>query len=124
MKIEILYFAYLREQLGFDREEAETPDDVRTVGALRDWLVAKGEPYATAFANLKRIRAALNEELASDDEALKEGDVVAFFPPVTLRMTKRVPTISTAPMIRQMTASWTKPAIMKFTKLTAATVMA
>ena len=29
MKIEILYFAYLREQLGFDREEAETPDDVR-----------------------------------------------------------------------------------------------
>lgn len=83
MKIEILYFAYLREQLGFDREEAKTPDDVRTVGALRDWLVAKGEPYATAFANLKRIRAALNEELASDDEALKEDDVVAFFPPVT-----------------------------------------
>lgn len=83
MKIEILYFAYLREQLGFDREEAELPADVRTVGALRDWLVAKGEPYATAFANLKRIRAALNEELASDDAALKEGDVVAFFPPVT-----------------------------------------
>ena len=46
-------------------------------------LVAKGEPYASAFANLKRIRAALNEELASDDAALKEGDVVAFFPPVT-----------------------------------------
>ena len=83
MKIEILYFAYLREQLGFDREEAELPADVRTVGALRDWLVAKGEPYATAFANLRRIRAALNEELASDDAALKEGDVVAFFPPVT-----------------------------------------
>ena len=83
MKIEILYFAYLREQLGFDREEAELPADVRTVGALRDWLVAKGEPYATPFANLKRIRAALNEELASDDAALKEGDVVAFFPPVT-----------------------------------------
>lgn len=83
MKIEILYFAYLREQLGFDREEAETPDDVRTVGALRDWLVGKGEPYASAFANLKRIRAALNEELALDDAALKEGDVVAFFPPVT-----------------------------------------
>ena len=83
MKIEFLYFAYLREQLGFDREEAELPSDVRTVGALREWLVAKGEPYATAFANLKRIRAALNEELASDDAALKEGDVVAFFPPVT-----------------------------------------
>ena len=83
MKIEILYFAYLREQLGFDREEAELPADVRTVGALRDWLVAKGEPYATAFVNLKRIRAALNEELASDDAALKEGNVVAFFPPVT-----------------------------------------
>ena len=83
MKIEILYFAYLREQLGFDSEEAQLPTDVRTVGALRDWLIGKGEPYASAFANLKRIRAALNEELASDDAAIKEGDVVAFFPPVT-----------------------------------------
>ena len=36
-----------------------------------------------AITDDKRIRAALNEELASDDEALKEGDVVAFFPPVT-----------------------------------------
>lgn len=83
MKLEVLYFAYLRELLGFDREEVELPADVRTVGALREWLVAKGEPYASAFANLKRIRAALNEELASDDAGLKEGDVVAFFPPVT-----------------------------------------
>lgn len=83
MKIEILYFAYLREQLGFDSEEAQLPTDVQTVGALRDWLIGKGEPYALAFANLKRIRAALNEELASDDAAIKEGDVVAFFPPVT-----------------------------------------
>lgn len=83
MKIEILYFAYLREQLGFDSEEAQLPTDVQTVGALRDWLIEKGEPYASAFANLKRIRAALNEELASDDAAIKEGDVVAFFPPVT-----------------------------------------
>ena len=39
-------------------------------------------------------------------------------------MTKRVPTISTAPMMRQMAAFWTKPAMIKFTKLTAATVMA
>ena len=83
MQIEVLYFAYLREQLGFDREDVAVPEDVRTVGALRDWLVGKGEPYASAFANLKRIRAALNEELASDDAAIKEGDVVAFFPPVT-----------------------------------------
>lgn len=83
MQIEILYFAYLHEQLGFDSEEAQLPTDVQTVGALRDWLIEKGEPYASAFANLKRIRAALNEELASDDAAIKEGDVVAFFPPVT-----------------------------------------
>lgn len=42
MKIEILYFAYLREQLGFDREEAETPDDVRTVGAASRLARRKG----------------------------------------------------------------------------------
>ena len=46
------------------------------------------------------------------------------FPPVTLRMTTRVPTVSAAPKIRQITAFWTKPATMKLTKLTPATVMA
>lgn len=83
MKVQVLYFAYLREQLGFDQEAVELPETVRTVGALREWFVAKGEPYADAFANLKRIRAARNEELCTDDAVLEAGDVIAFFPPVT-----------------------------------------
>lgn len=44
MKIEILYFAYLREQLGFDREEAETPDDVRTVGRFATGSSQRASP--------------------------------------------------------------------------------
>ena len=46
-------------------------------------LIAKGEAWAHAFRNLKRIRAAVNQELAGDDAVVKEGDEVAFFPPVT-----------------------------------------
>lgn len=83
MKLEVLYFAYLREEIGRDQEDVNVPGDVRTVGALRDWLVARGEPYNKAFANLKRLRTARNEELCADDTPLAEGDVIAFFPPVT-----------------------------------------
>ena len=39
-------------------------------------------------------------------------------------MPNRVATVSTAPIIRQIIQFWTKPAMMKLTKLTAATVMA
>ena len=42
-----------------------------------------GEPYATALGNARRVRAAVNQEMAEPDDAVKAGDEVAFFPPVT-----------------------------------------
>ena len=56
---------------------------VAAVGALRAWLVARGAPYAEAFTEIKRIRAAVAQDMASDETALFEGAEVAFFPPVT-----------------------------------------
>ena len=80
MSLKILYFASLKEALGRGSESIELPAGVTTVGALRDWLVAQGrEQLATA----KNIRCAVNQDMAGLDAAVKEGDEVAFFPPVT-----------------------------------------
>ena len=76
MKIRILYFALLRDALGRAQEELEVPEDVTTVAGLR-------EPYAAALGNARRVRAAVNQEMAEPDDAVKAGDEVAFFPPVT-----------------------------------------
>ena len=83
MKLHILYFARLREALGRDRETLEVPPTVVTVGDLRAWLVARGEPHASAFGEIRRIRAAVNQAMVNDDAPLSDGAEVAFFPPVT-----------------------------------------
>jgi molybdopterin synthase sulfur carrier subunit len=83
MKVKVLYFARLREAVGRDREEVELPSGVATVAALRDWLVARGDPWASAFCEIRRIRAAVDQQMATDEAALTDGAEVAFFPPVT-----------------------------------------
>ncbi len=83
MKVKVLYFASLRDKIGIAEEMVEAPGTEATLGALREYLVARGDPYASAFQNLKRIRGAVNQTMAADDSAVKEGDEVAFFPPVT-----------------------------------------
>jgi len=83
MKVTVLYFARLREAIGRGSEPLDLPPEVATVGALRAWLVGRGAPWAEAFTEIKRIRAAVAQDMATDDTPLAEGAEVAFFPPVT-----------------------------------------
>jgi molybdopterin synthase sulfur carrier subunit len=83
VKLTVLYFARLREAIGRDRDVLDVPAQVATVGELRAWLVAQGEPWASAFTEVKRIRAAVDQSMAGDDVPLADGAEVAFFPPVT-----------------------------------------
>ena len=83
MRLRVLYFAALRERIGRAEETVDVPDDVRAVGELRRWLAARGEPWASAFAETRRVRAAVDQAMASDAVALHEDAEVAFFPPVT-----------------------------------------
>ncbi|MBS1209120.1 MAG: molybdopterin converting factor, subunit 1 [Proteobacteria bacterium] len=83
MSIRILYFANLREVLGCAEEELEAlPAGVVTLGALREWLCARGGDWA-ALAPGKSVRAAVNQTLAQAQNGIAEGDEIAFFPPVT-----------------------------------------
>lgn len=80
MSVKILYFASLKEALGISGESVELPAGVATVGGLRDWLVGQGrEKLATA----KNLRCAVNQDMAGLDAPVREGDEIAFFPPVT-----------------------------------------
>ena len=79
----LLYFAWVREQIGRDSEEIALPADVQTVAALLDWLRSRGDGYAQALEDLSVIRVAVNQEFAAPDHAVTDGDEVALFPPVT-----------------------------------------
>ena len=83
MKIRILFFASLRESIGTGAEELELPAGVATVSALRSHLRARGGAYAKAFSDNNLVRIAVNQEMVSPANPIKQGDEVAFFPPVT-----------------------------------------
>ena len=82
MTVRVLFFAGLREALGTGAESVALPDGVATVGALRDHLSSRGEPW-TALASTKNLRAAVNQRMLGPEAPVKAGDEVAFFPPVT-----------------------------------------
>ncbi|HEY1709984.1 MAG TPA: molybdopterin converting factor subunit 1 [Rhizomicrobium sp.] len=79
----LLYFAWVRQKIGRSEESLDLPDGVVTISDLAAYLAARGGGYADAFADMKRVRAALNQEHVKFDAALSQNDEVAFFPPVT-----------------------------------------
>jgi molybdopterin synthase sulfur carrier subunit len=81
MKVQVRYFASIREAIGQGSEPVQT--QALTVGALRDELISRGGAHAESLARGKAVRAALNQTLCDDAAALSEGCEVAFFPPVT-----------------------------------------
>jgi molybdopterin synthase sulfur carrier subunit len=83
VKVKILYFASLREKLERGGEELELPAGVATVAALRGHLQARGGAYENVFAEKNLLRAAVNQDMVPASAAIKGGDEVAFFPPVT-----------------------------------------
>ncbi|UDF34649.1 UNVERIFIED_ORG: MoaD/ThiS family protein [Shinella sp. XGS7] len=81
MSITVRYFAALREALGASETLDWRPG--LSLGALRDELIARGDPHATALARGRALRCALNQQLSREDALIPDGAEVAFFPPVT-----------------------------------------
>jgi sulfur-carrier protein len=81
MKIQVRYFASLREALGV----AETVElaEGGTLGDLRDQLIASSARHAEALARTRALRCALAQVMADESTPVTEGAEVAFFPPVT-----------------------------------------
>jgi molybdopterin synthase sulfur carrier subunit len=81
--ISVLYFAWLRERVGCPEETVAPPSSVTTVAELITWLAERDAAHAAAFKNRKSVRCAVNHEFADLATVLRDGDEVAFFPPVT-----------------------------------------
>lgn len=81
--MKLVYFAWVREKAGRSNEDIALPDGITTVGQLLTWQAARGGEMATAFADPSLIRVAVNQQHAKPDQAVADGDEIAFFPPVT-----------------------------------------
>lgn len=81
MPLQLKYFASIREALG-PGESVEFADG-RTLGELRDALIARGGAHAEALARSRNLRCAVNQVMADESRPVRSGDEVAFFPPVT-----------------------------------------
>lgn len=79
----VLYFAWLRAKIGLGEEVLDIPAQVATTGQLVEWLKTRSAGHAEAFADLKVVRVAVNQDYVGWDHRVAAGDEVAFFPPVT-----------------------------------------
>jgi molybdopterin synthase sulfur carrier subunit len=83
MKIELRFFASVREALGTSQESLVLPASVKTVGDVRNHLRERGGVWAQALADERPLRMAYNQVMADANTMVADGGEVAFFPPVT-----------------------------------------
>jgi molybdopterin converting factor subunit 1 len=78
MRVNVRYFAVVRERLGLDVEVVEVADGADARAAL-DALAERHAPLAPLRGHL---RVAVNQEVVSLDHRLADGDELALIPPV------------------------------------------
>ncbi|CAB3793265.1 MoaD/ThiS family protein [Pararobbsia alpina] len=84
MKIEVKYFASIREAAGLTNETvtldvSATP----TVDSVRTLLAQRSSTLREALATGRPVRTAVDHVMRGGDFELADGCEVAFFPPVT-----------------------------------------
>jgi molybdopterin synthase sulfur carrier subunit len=80
-QIDVIYFAWVRERIGLPRERVQTT--AATVTDLVAELCAREERYAAAFADIRALRVAVDQDLSDFSAPLDNVREVAFFPPMT-----------------------------------------
>ena len=81
--MKLLYFAWVRTDIGLAEERLTPPPGVRDVAGLLEWLKTRGPGHAAALAEPAAVRVAVNQDYARPDQPVAPGDEVALFPPVT-----------------------------------------
>ena len=76
--MKILYFASLKENLKTSDEDLDFKSPVKISTIKKELIQKYGEHHFP-----KNILCSVNQEIASEDTLVNEGDEVAFFPPVT-----------------------------------------
>ena len=73
----------MREALAVTHEVIELPEQVKTVGDVRAFLLGRGGIWVTVLGPDKVLRMAYNQVMCEPETELEEGCEVAFFPQVT-----------------------------------------
>jgi len=82
--MKLLYFAWLKERLGFGEETVKLPSHVKTVADLMDWLAQRNEIFAELMASDGLIRVAVDQQhVANRNANISEAREIALFPPMT-----------------------------------------
>jgi sulfur-carrier protein len=79
VRVQLLYFAWVREAIGVDGEMLDLPDNLITLQDLAGWL---SERY-TVFTDSTRLRGAIDQVMAKMEAPIAGAKEIAFFPPVT-----------------------------------------
>jgi molybdopterin synthase sulfur carrier subunit len=79
--ITLLYFAWVRSDIGVAQETLETKAE--TVGELLAELQTRSDQHARALAEPARLRFAVNQTFVALGSPVRDGDEVAIFPPMT-----------------------------------------
>lgn len=83
MMLSLIFFASVREKLGVEKEQWAWNAGVSTVEQLLVALIdVKGEHWRSVLLQANLL-IAVNQEMASLDTVIHDGDEIAFFPPVT-----------------------------------------
>lgn len=80
--INVLFFAQVRELLGTAKLSIEANEQMQTAETLRATLAATDDKWAKVLTSDKLL-VAVNQTISQWDAPVKDGDEVAFFPPVT-----------------------------------------
>jgi molybdopterin synthase sulfur carrier subunit len=83
MKVNLVYFAWVRERIGRGEEELDLPGSVVTVRDLLNHLKSLGEEYENALQYSNVIRVAINQEHVEHDEKIAGAREIGIFPPMT-----------------------------------------
>ena len=83
MKVNLVYFAWVRERIGKGEEEIVLPENVVTVRDLLEHLKGLGEEYENALQYTNVIRVAINQEHVEHDEPIAGAREIGIFPPMT-----------------------------------------
>jgi molybdopterin converting factor subunit 1 len=79
MQIQVLYFGFLRERVAQRRGELMSIPEGSTLNDVVDALSTAYPRFGQARG---LVKLAVNEEIVAPEQALRDGDVVAFIPPV------------------------------------------
>jgi len=82
MKANILFLASIRDALGVRSLTVELEEGERVSGLIRNLTRGKGQEWLDLLT-AENTRIAVNQAVVNGDPVLRDGDEIAFLPPVT-----------------------------------------